>query len=201
MVGEVRPRMAQQAMGKSMGNRACDWVRARLPLWVGDEFNEDPTAGSSDDGDLPAMDRREIGRHLEVCASCRQHWTTLDQAFGAIFATASQRPVEPKAPSIWPLVEEQIANREANVAAPRLRSIRRSVDRSVALWSIFDGNGSLRRTWTRDSLRYAFGSRTARNLISIRKPRLLLGFAAEALVVTITVLPILRRQGMDGKRH
>ena len=33
--------MANRAMGTTMGNPACEWVRARLPLWSG--VDDDPT--------------------------------------------------------------------------------------------------------------------------------------------------------------
>ena len=64
--------MANQDMGKTMGNRACDWVRARLPLLV-HNCEGDQTEGDGEEGDLTIEDRQAIERHLGDCTSCRRH--------------------------------------------------------------------------------------------------------------------------------
>ena len=91
--------MANQGMGKSMGNRDCGWVRARLPLWVdngdgnGQTDGTDQIEANSEGGDLSTKDRREIERHLADCTSCRHYRTALQQALGALaVAAAHQRP-------------------------------------------------------------------------------------------------------------
>ncbi len=102
--------MARQSMGKTMSNSTCDWVRARMPLWVGDcDMRSEPTG---EEGDLIAADRLTIERHLEDCATCRQYRAALDQAMGALAIAASHLPVDTQAPSIWPALEQRIADQK-----------------------------------------------------------------------------------------
>ncbi len=74
--------MANQAMGTTMGNPACEWVRARLPLWVG--VNDDPTERNGERDDLSPEDCQSIEEHLGACPSCRQHQADLERACHAL---------------------------------------------------------------------------------------------------------------------
>ena len=106
--------MAKQGMGKSMGNRECEWVRARLPLWVGRGVDNEQSEVSGDGADLSAKDSRVIAQHLAECAACRQHRWDLEQALGALAVAAAHLPVIPEAPSLWPELERRIANLHAS---------------------------------------------------------------------------------------
>ncbi len=106
--------MAKQGMGKSMGNRECEWVGARLPLWVDNDVRNGSAEADGDRGDLTARERRQIERHLVDCAVCRHHRIALEQALGALAVAATHLPVLAEAPSLWPLLERRIANRDAD---------------------------------------------------------------------------------------
>ncbi len=104
-------------MGNSMGNRECEWVDARLPLWVGNGDRNGPTEAEGERGDLTASERHQIERHLVDCALCRHHRMALEQALCALAAAATDLPVVPEAPSLWPLLERRIAKRDADALA------------------------------------------------------------------------------------
>src|SRR5262245_66313338 len=90
--------------GTTMDKPGCEWVRGRLPLWIGD-------GGDSDDdgGDLSAEDRRAIEGHLRGCAGCRAHQAGLAGALEALAVTAGTAPAVPDAPSLWSSLERRIA--------------------------------------------------------------------------------------------
>src|SRR5262245_51334733 len=150
----ARPRMVYQSMGTTMRNPGCEWVRARLPLWVG--VSDDPTERDGREDELSVGDRQSIERHLRVCPGCRAHENSLVQALAAL-ASAADLPVLPDAPSIWPVLEARIA------AGARDRSTRRSgTFRAVAVtglraWADPGGKQWLRLAWMQDSLRDALG--------------------------------------------
>ena len=58
-------------MGTTMDNPACEWIRGRLPLWMG--AGDDLHDPDDDGGDLGIEDRRTIDRHLAACPGCREH--------------------------------------------------------------------------------------------------------------------------------
>ena len=132
------PRMAKQGMGKSMGNRECEWVGARLPLWVDNGDRNGSAEAHGDRGDLTARERRQIERHLVDCARCRHHRMALEQALGALAVAATHLPVLSEAPSLWPLLERRIANRDADASGrwPQVAAWARRPDR-------FDPGGTL----------------------------------------------------------
>lgn len=78
-----------------MWNNRCRWVRARLPLLAGD--------------DLIGFERRRAERHLLLCPNCRAMLASYREALEALH-TAVDSPVaaSPGAPSIWPVLEQQI---------------------------------------------------------------------------------------------
>ncbi len=118
--------MVKQGKGKTMSNSTCDWVRSRLPLWVGDyDVQSEPTG---EEGDLVATDRLTIERHLDDCCSCRWYRAALDQAMGALAIAAAHPPVDIKAPSIWPALEFRIADQNDRELARRVWTTSRLTD-------------------------------------------------------------------------
>jgi hypothetical protein len=190
--------MANRGMGKMMSNPACDWVCARLPLWVGD--GADQTERNGEEGDLSAADRQAIERHLGDCPACQRNRTTLDQALGALAIAASQMPVEPQAPSLWPALERRIASHNARMSSRWLRAAGRFADPMTRAWGAIHGERALRQAWTRDSLREALRGRQQRGSESKRMPGLVLGISlAASLLVMIIEVPALRRQWADAQ--
>jgi anti-sigma factor RsiW len=190
--------MANQGMGKTMSNPACDWIRARLPLWVGDDA--DQTERKGEEGDLSAADRQAIERHLGDCPACQRYRTTLDQALGALAIAASQMPVEPQAPSLWPTLERRIANHNARMSSRWLRAAGRLADPWSRAWGVLNGERALRQAWTRDSLREALGGRQRQGSESKRMPGLVLGISvAASLLVAIIEVPALHRQWVEAQ--
>jgi hypothetical protein len=138
--------MARQSMGKTMSNSTCDWVRARMPLWVGDcDVRSEPTV---EEGDLIAADRLTIERHLEDCANCRQYRVALDQAMGALAIAAAHLPVDTQAPSIWPALKHRIADQTNRGSAHWVRTTRRLAD-----------------PWNRRKLAFALGTGLTASLL------------------------------------
>ena len=110
-------------MGKSMGNRECEWIGARLPLWVDNGDRNGSAEAHGERGDLTAKERREIEQHLVDCARCRSHRVALEQALGALAVAASHLPVLSDAPSLWPLLEQRIASRDRRAHGRWLQAI------------------------------------------------------------------------------
>jgi hypothetical protein len=110
--------MTRPKLGMLMSNRACRWVRARLPLWIGDRI-VDVFDKNDDAGELLSEDRCEIERHLARCSYCRRHQIALERAFGALMAASAVPPVTPHAPSLWPILERLIADKNAIAALRR----------------------------------------------------------------------------------
>jgi hypothetical protein len=146
--------MAKQGMGKSMGNRECEWIRPRLPLWV-DTADGERAASLGQTADLSARELGHIDRHLAMCNPCRVYRDSLDQALGALAIAATQLPMNAQAPSLWPILERRIADRGASSRRPT--EARALGDRSVRDWSDLDGERSLRQAWTHDTIRAALG--------------------------------------------
>jgi hypothetical protein len=189
--------MANRDVGKTMSNPRCDWVRVCLPLWVGDRA--DRTERNGEEGDLSVADHQAIERHLEDCAPCRRHRTTLDQALGALAIAAAQMPVEPQAPSLWPALERRIATHDARMSSRWLRAAGRFTDRWSRAWGVIQGERALRRAWTRDSLREALHGRQRHGPESQRRRGLVLGLSlAGSLLVVMIEVPALRRQSVDA---
>ena len=136
-----------------MANPTCEWVRARLPLRVGD--GDDPTESGDDGGDLSAEECRSIDRHLDACSSCRQRQVALKQALGALAGAAAVLPVPPETPSLWPALEQQIAAHDAGIAARWSPAGQGVVTGGLRAWANLDGDRPLRSAWMRDSLREA----------------------------------------------
>ncbi len=142
--------MANQAMGTTMGNPACEWVRALLPLWVG--VNDDPTERNGEGDDLSPEDRRSIEGHLGACLSCRQHRLDLDRAYSALAGAAGSLLIAPDAPSLWPLLERRMEAHDARTRPPWIRAVQRVTDRGLRALTDLDGDRPIRSAWMRDSL-------------------------------------------------
>jgi len=83
-----------------MGNRECEWVAARLPLWVDNGDCNGLAESEGDRGDLTAKECHQIERHVVGCAHCWHHRMALEQALGALAVAATDLPVLSEAPSL-----------------------------------------------------------------------------------------------------
>jgi hypothetical protein len=140
-------------MGKSMGNHDCEWISARLPLWVDNGDCNSLMDVHGERGDLTVEEHKEIERHLASCARCCRHRVALEQAFGALAIAANHLPVAPSAPSLWPLLERRIANHETPNAGRWMLIRGWSNPQLVQPWAKLDSMWPLRQAWARDSLR------------------------------------------------
>ncbi|WP_337176618.1 hypothetical protein [Paludisphaera sp.] len=94
-------------MRRTPDERACDWVRDRLPLVAA---GDDPAPGDAGEA------RHAVQAHLDRCDPCRARRDGLARAMDALSAAASESPVDPRAPSLWPALQARIA---AESASPR----------------------------------------------------------------------------------
>lgn len=85
-----------------MAYLSCAWTRARLGLFVGD--------------DLIGPERREVERHLILCAKCRFHLRKHEESLSVLRDVAVVGPVLTDETSVWPGLERQI--REARHSSP-----------------------------------------------------------------------------------
>jgi hypothetical protein len=135
-----------------MVNSSCQWVRSRLPLWVGDRYGEGQTA-NADGGDLFPHDRQEIERHLSVCSACRADRAALERVLQALWDSAGQLPLEPMDRSLWPALEPHLAGRQISSRSRNPSSSRPWAEQAGRAWAILDSQRPLRRAWVRDTLR------------------------------------------------
>jgi hypothetical protein len=139
-------------MGTTMDNSSCEWVRGRLPLWMG------PGGGlnepGDDGGDLSVEDRRAMERHLGSCPACRERRSGLSRALEVLAATADSLPAVPDGPSLWPALERRIATQHSRDGSPRPRA-RESVAGTVPTWALaaLDDDRPLRSAWVQDTLK------------------------------------------------
>jgi hypothetical protein len=169
-------------MGKTREDAGCNWVRARLPLWVGDL--DVRTDGNCEGGDLNSVEHERIERHLEHCATCRRHRTNLERALETLAAGAADLPVEPQTPSLWPALKRRIQDRHQPAPSRWIRVARAlTTDQAV------------RRAWARDSLQAIFASRGSDSLRSKQRARLALGLSLIAsLLIAVIMVPGLWRE-------
>jgi hypothetical protein len=121
----------------SMNKRECRWVRALLPLWVGDGGPEQCEA-SGEGGDLSAQDRDSVERHLVGCPSCREEQIALGRAFSALVAAKAEPPVDRAAPSLWPMLERRINGQDSSERPRRSRPAFGLADRLSDLSTALD---------------------------------------------------------------
>jgi hypothetical protein len=187
-------------MGKSMRNHECEWVGARLPLWVDNGERNGPTEADGDRGDLTARERRQIERHLADCALCRHHRMALEEALGALAVAATHLPVLSEAPSLWPSLERRIANRDANPTGHRSQAGGVLAGRSVQPWGTLDSVRPLRQAWTRDTLREVLAGRNHQQPESRRLSGLIPKISvAAAVLITLTGIAVARRQWKNAQ--
>ncbi len=191
--------MEIQLASQFVDNRDCEWVRARLPLLVGDGAADGPDADGQG-GDLAPGDGFEIERHLACCASCCQQRVALERAMTALVAAAEFMPVETDVPSLWPALERRIAKLEKRQASGWLRALRGLADRWVPIGTVLDSERPLRLAWMRDAVVESIHRRKQWALSPERRSALLIqsSIAAAALVVLIA-LPVVRRQWVDAQ--
>jgi hypothetical protein len=192
--------------GTTMDNPGCEWIRGRLPLWIGDGDGSD-----DDGGDLSVQDRRTIEGHLRECPRCREHQAGLARALEALTVTAGVPPMAPDEPSLWPSLERRIAghHRGDDSWMPRVGG---PVAGGSRVRPALDDERPLRSAWMRDSLREvveAAGlgvlsdpSEGARHGRSGRSPRVMGGgwrivgasLAASVLALVVVLPTAWRRQ-------
>jgi hypothetical protein len=187
--------MAKQGMGKSMGNRECEWIRPRLPLWVDNGDGTGRPAAHGEGGDLSARELRHIERHLASCATCRQYRASMDQALGALATAATELPVVTETRSLWPMLEQRIASRHASAGSLWPKAARGLADRSVRSWGDLDGVRPLRQAWDQDTVREAMTARNGAKTGSSGMSGFILKLgAAAAVLVGLIELSIVRQQ-------
>jgi hypothetical protein len=179
-----------------MGNHECEWIEDRLPLWVDNGDCDGSTEVPGKRGDLTAKERQQIEQHLAGCARCQRRRLALEQALGALAVAANHVPIAPDAPSLWPLLEQRIADRDTSGGGRWSPASGRSTARSVRPWANLDSVRPLRRAWTRDTLREMLAgsnqptSESKRFSTSLFKT----GAVAAAVLVTLTGTWMAHRQ-------
>jgi hypothetical protein len=130
-----------------MDKPGCEWIRGRLPLWIGDGDDSDDDAG-----DLSVQDRRTIEGHLRECPRCREHQTGLARALEALTVTAGVSAMSPDGPSLWPSLERRIAAQHRGDDSGMHR-VRGPVAGESRGWPTLDDERPLRSAWRLDTLR------------------------------------------------
>jgi hypothetical protein len=108
-------------MRRTPDETACDWVRDRLPLLAAEDDLAPGDAGEA---------RRAVEVHLARCEPCRIRRDGFARVMDALSAAAAESPVDPHAPSLWPVLQARIAaeagasrgSRNLAVGASRLLS-------------------------------------------------------------------------------
>jgi hypothetical protein len=190
-------------MGTTMGNPECEWVRVRLPLWVG--VREDRTESDDEGGDLSPDDRRSIERHLESCRCCGRHRAGLERALKTLGLVAGSLSSSSEGPSLWPALEQRMTGRPVRHHPRWLRSLHEVGDRGLRAWVDFQGERPLRFAWLRDGLEEALkgggwaeptdrGREVGRGRVRRAARVLGTGVAAAALVLMIGLPGMQRRE-------
>ena len=133
-----------------MIHRECEWVRARLPLWVGDSSGEQ-SDGRYEGCDLAANERCKIERHMDLCASCRLYQCSLTEALAALWAAADQMPLEKSPPSLWPAIARRIASEDAPKVSRWRQAAGCVADWCIQAQMILDREPSFRIGWKGDA--------------------------------------------------
>jgi len=185
-------------MGTTKDDVGCDWVRARLPLWVGD--HDIRADGSGEGGDLSLLEHRRIERHLDHCATCPGHRSDLERALATLAVTAADLPVEPQVPSLWPALKDRIEDFHQPVPSPAIRLACAFTDLWARGLTDFTTNKAVRRAWARDSLEALFTRRENGRVGSKRGMGLVLGLGLIAsLLITVVAVPGLWREWANAQ--
>jgi hypothetical protein len=185
-------------MGKSMGNRQCEWICARLPLWVDKGDSSSQFTDQQDGGDLTAKDRRQIECHLVHCAACRREVAALERALRALTAAIAEPPVALQIPSLWPILERRIVSRNTQDSPQWPRAVLTHTDREAYPLGNLDDERPLHRAWVRDGIRELLGAQW--NPASNRNAGLLLRVSAVLVVACAVVgLPVVNQQRLTSQ--
>jgi hypothetical protein len=138
-------------------DKKCEWVRARLALWVGDCYGSDSSSENAKSSDLAAEDRLPVEEHLRACDDCRQHQASLESALNTLWASSEQILIDPDTPSLWPLLSQRLADYPLNRQSTQAHLQRASIRPHYSLWALLDGECALRYAWTQDSLKEVLG--------------------------------------------
>jgi hypothetical protein len=177
--------MVNNSMGNSKEEAGCNWVRARLPLWVGDRDSR--TVRNGEGGDLSLVEHHRIERHLEHCSACRRYCSALERALDTLAAVATDSPVQPQATSLWPALKHRIE--DLNRARPTRWSsvIYALTDRLARALPSFIPDRPVRRAWARDRLRARSTTDGNGWLGSHRRVGLVLGLSLIAFLLIVAI--------------
>jgi hypothetical protein len=191
--------MADPDPGKSMSNRGCGWVRARLPLLMANR-GDDPTESSDGAEDVSAEDRQRMEGHLAGCALCRQQQMILQQALCALSAAVADMPLEHGSPSLWPLLERRIKAHNTRRRVYWFPALHRLTDQWVQIRAILHEERALRVAWMRDTLGELIAGQKDLDVESGRKARLISGYSiTAAVVIAFIALPLLRWRWVEAQ--
>ena len=143
--------MMNQAMGTTMDNPACEWVRG-TPALVDGRSARTRTIRNDDGGDLGVEDRRSIGRHLKGCPGCRRTGPRSSRSMEALAVASGSLPIAPDAPSLWASLEQRIAAHPSHDGSEKPPAWEPAAGRELALASL-DGERPLQSAWMQDTLR------------------------------------------------
>jgi hypothetical protein len=135
-------------MGTMMDKSSCQWVRGRLPLWMGFDGGASDPGGAGDD--LDTADRRSIEAHLAACPACREYRSGLARALEVLDLAAASPPVAPDASSLWPALERRIAARHSPEGSRTACGPGSAAERGRNC-SALDDDRPLRSAWMRDT--------------------------------------------------
>jgi len=185
-------------MGKTKADAGCNWVRARLPLWVGDRDSR--TERNGEGGDLSLPEHQRIERHLDHCSTCRWHCAALERSLATLAAAAANLPVEPQAPSLWPALKQRIEDLEQSCPSHGIGALRALANRWARRAGEFITDQPMRRSWAYDSLRATVASQGNGWRGSNRRAGLVLGFGLIAsLLLAVSAVPGLWREWANAQ--
>jgi hypothetical protein len=177
--------MVNNSVGKIKEVAGCVWVRARLPLWVGD--HQVQTDGTGESGDLSSLEHQMIERHLDRCAACCRYRSELKRALAGLTAAAADLPVEPQASSLWPALKRRIQDLDQPAPSRCRRVARACTERWARGLSGFAADQGVRLARARDRLQANFTSPENGRLGSNQRVPLALrlGLIASLLIAVI----------------
>jgi hypothetical protein len=190
--------MVNNSMGKSKDDAGCDWVRARLPLEMGDRDSRSDRNGEG--GDLSLLEHQRIERHLDHCSTCRRYGSALKRALATLDAAAAELPVEPQAPSLWPALKRRIEDLHQPAPSRWIRVVRAFTDLCARGLTDFTSDQAVRRAWARDSIRATFAIRENDRLGSNQRVKLVFGLGLIAtLSIAVLAVPPLWREWANAQ--
>ncbi len=190
--------MVNNAMGKTTNDAGCEWVRARLPLWIGDRGVR--TDGNGEGGDLSSLEQQRVERHLDQCAMCCRHWSELERALAILAVAAADLPVESQASSLWPDLKRRIENLNQPAPPRWARVARACADQWRRGLTGLTTDRPVRRAWDRDRLQAIFTGRADGRIEWNQRVELVLGLGLIASVLmAVVAVPGLWRQWANAQ--